>query len=136
MKRSRRIALPLLAAGLGAACAPDAPAPTESAAEATLDAAPLEAPAYDAVEGLRLAVDDAVGRVLPTLGVSQAVTDADAAFDALAAALDTGTAADVRTAAAAARTAVDALETAGADEVEVAGLRLVLDAADVQFPAA
>jgi predicted metal-dependent phosphoesterase TrpH len=135
MKRSRRIALPLLAAGLGAACAPDAPTPTESAAQAALDLVPVEAPAFDAVEGLQLAVDDAVGRVLPTLGVSQAVSDADAAFDALAAALATSTAADVRTAAAAARTAVDALETAGADEIEVAGLRLVLDAAEAEFPA-
>ena len=135
MKRSRRIALPLLAAGLGA-CVPDSPTLPPADAPA-LDVSAESGSAYAAAAGLAEAADDAATRVLPTLGASQAASDATAAFAALAAAAGSDDGAGARTAAASARAAVDALEAADPEVsgVELAALRLVLDSADELYPA-
>jgi hypothetical protein len=129
MKRSRTLALPLLAAGLGGCVAADAP---------TLPAAPPQAAAtlsatgaYDPAALLAAAADDAVQRVIPTLGEPGTVAGVLGAFQALGDATRAGDAAGKAAAAAQARAALDALAQAApdTDAVELAALRLVLDTA-------
>lgn len=133
MKRSPRLALPLLAAGIGA-CAPDSP----TAPVLAPDAPPATVIASVDAAGLAVAVDDADLRVIPTLGSGTGAADVDAAFAALAAAVAADDASAARAASAAARASLDALVAAEpeSDPVEVAALRLVLDGADALYPAA
>ena len=126
MKRSRRMVVPLLAAGV-CACT-DAPSPLP---QAPLEASASVSPGVLTPEaGVAIAVEDAVTRVIPTLGDGPEARGARAAFVRLGGtrgARDPGARAlAVRDA----RAAVDALGQAGADRVEVAALRMVLDAAE------
>ena len=134
MKRSPILALPLLAAGLGA-CAPDAPT-TAAAPPPTLDAVAVPG-AWSPQLGLQIAIDDAGTRVIPTLGDAAEARAVGAAFASLGAAVRLGDAAAAREAAAGARAALEALQAAApeADPVELAGLALVLDGADALYPA-
>ncbi len=134
MKRSPRLALPLLAAGIGA-CAPDSP----TAPLLAPDTPPVEfAAGYDVAAGLVMAIDDADTRVIPTLGSSAEASAVDAAFAALGDAVEAADASAAQAASAAARASLDALVAAdpGTDPVEVAALRLVLDGADALYPPA
>jgi len=133
MKRTP-LAVPLLAAGL-AACADS---PTRPAMAPPTLASDLSAGAFDRKAGLALAVDDARGRVIPTLGTEGAIRGVDQAFATLATAVRSGDAAAVRDAVDGARGTLNALERSAPDTspVEVAALRLVLTNADLLFPAA
>ncbi|HSU15785.1 hypothetical protein [Longimicrobium sp.] len=133
MKRSP-LAVPLVAAGL-AACADT---PTTPLAPPAKPAGEVTAAAFDFKAGLALAVDDARGRVIPTLGTGGAIQGVDATFAALGNAVRSGDAAAVRNAIAGATGTLNALERSApeTDPVEVAALRLVLVNADALFPAA
>ncbi|HEX2205168.1 MAG TPA: hypothetical protein VHG91_17785 [Longimicrobium sp.] len=128
MRRSRRIAVPLLASAALGACidAPTAPEMAPPPAALSLSAEG----GYDPVAGLAAAVGDASTRVIPTLTGAESV---GAAFTGLAAAVSAGDAGGARSASAAARQALGALE--GADPAEVAALQMVLDSADELYPA-
>ena len=134
MKRSPRLALPLIAAGV-AACADT---PTTPAAAPTKPQADVTAAAVDLRPGLALAVDDARDRVIPTLGDAGAVRAVDRTFAALGDAVRSGDTQAVRDAIDAANGALTALGRTApeTDPVEVAALRLVVLNADVLFPAA
>lgn len=123
MKRSRRIAVPLLAAAALGACSDIPTAPAAAPPTAAFDVVPEGG--YDPVAGLAAAIDDAGTRVIPTFTGAGPVS---AAFGSLAAAVSAGDAEGARGASAAARAALGALE--GADPVEVAALAMVLDSAD------
>lgn len=134
MKRSPRLAVPLLAAGLGACMdAPTAPVASPGAAR---DASPAAA-AFDLKAGLALAADDAASRVIPTLGQGRATPAVSAAFSSLAAALRSGDAGAVRDAVDQCNGSLDALVRSApdTDPVEVAALRLVVLNAQVLYPA-
>ena len=126
MKRSRRMVVPLVAAGVWACT--DAPSPLP---QAPLQVSASVSPGVLTPEaGVAIAVEDAVTRVIPTLGDGPAAAGARAAFMRLGGTLsdpDPGARAAALTAA---REAVDALGQEGADRVEVAALRMVLDAAE------
>lgn len=128
MTRSRRIALPLLAAAGVGACMD---APTEPKA-----AAPVETAATvsaDAVPGLSLAVEDARLRVIPALGGSPSARALGGAFERLQRALFTGDEAAAATASADARAALATLaEEQPAAAVDLASVALVLEARAVQ----
>lgn len=134
MKRSPRLAVPLLAAGLGACMdAPTAPVAPPGAAR---DASPAAA-AFDLKAGLALAADDAASRVIPTLGQGRATPAVSAAFSSLAAALRSGDAGAVRDAVDQCNGSLDALVRSApdTDPIEVAALRLVVLNAQVLYPA-
>ncbi|HET7462640.1 MAG TPA: hypothetical protein VFJ82_15405 [Longimicrobium sp.] len=132
MKRTP-LAVPLLAAGL-AACTDNLTTP---ATPPPRPAGDVSAAAYDLKAGLVLAVEDARGRVIPTLGTGAPVRGLDQTFAALADAVRSGNAGAVRDALGGATGALNALQRAapGADPEEVAALRLVLLNADALFPA-
>jgi hypothetical protein len=127
------LALPLLAAGL-AGCADTLTTPLAAPANpnAALSAAP-----FDLKEGLALAVDDARSRVIPTLGSTGAIRGVDHTFAALGEAVRSGDTGAVRDAIGGATGTLNALEHSapGTSPVEVAALRLVLQNADLLFPA-
>ena len=133
MKRSPRLAVPLLAA-LGACM--DAPTAPVAPPVAEHDASPAGA-AYDLKAGLALAADDAASRVIPTLGKAPATPAVSAAFSALAAALRSGDAGAVRDAIDQCNGSLNALVRAApdTDPIEVAALRLVVLNAQVLYPA-
>ena len=128
MKRSRTLALPLLAAGLGGCVAADAPTLPAAPPEAS---AALSATAPDPAALLAAAADDAVQRVIPTLGGPETVAGVLGAFQALGDATRAGDAGAREAAVGRARAALDALAQAApdTDPVELAALRLVLDTA-------
>jgi hypothetical protein len=130
MKRSPKLALPLLVAGLGA-CAPDAEPVLPAAAPVTS----ASAAAVDLKQGFEVAVDDAGARVIPTLQELPGASAVAATFATLGEAVRSGNAPRVSGAAQAARQALAALENASpeVDAVEVAALRLVLDNADLLY---
>lgn len=132
MKRSS-LALPLLAAGLGA-CVDTPTTPPARAPVAAHD----EAPAFDLRQGLALAADDAGSRVIPTLSDSHGIQATANAFANLADAIRTGDDAAVRRAIDRANHALDALSHSapGTDPVEVAALQLVITNAELLYPAA
>jgi len=132
MKRTP-LAVPLIAAGL-AACTDNLTAPT---APPPRPAGDVSAAAYDLKAGLVLAVEDARGRVIPTLGGGGVLRGLDNAFAALADAVRSGNPGAVRDALGDATGALNALQrsTPGTDPGEVAALRLVLMNADALFPA-
>jgi hypothetical protein len=126
MKRSRRMVVPLLAAGV-CACT-DAPSPLP---QAPLEASASVSPGVLTPEaGVAIAVEDAVTRVIPTLGDGPAAKDARAAFVRLGGTLSARDPGARAMAVRGARDAVDALGREGADRVEVAALHMVLDAAE------
>ena len=134
MKRSPRLAVPLLAAGLGACMdAPTAPVKPPSPEH---DASPSAA-AFDLKAGLADAADDAVIRVIPTLGDSHAAPAVAAAFRSLAAAARSGDAGAVRDAINQCNGSLNALvrSSPGTDPVEVAALQLVVLNAQLLYPA-
>ncbi|HYH78502.1 MAG TPA: hypothetical protein VEX86_01855 [Longimicrobium sp.] len=133
MKRSSRLALPLLAAGLSAC----ADTPTTPAARAPV-AAHGDAAAIDLRPGLADAADDAGNRVIPTLSESHGIQAAAAAFRNLGDAVRSGDAEEVRDAISQANGALNALSHAApdTDPVEVAALRLVITNAELLYPAA
>src|SRR6185503_2299713 len=92
MKRSPRLAVPLLAAGLSACM--DAPTTPAAPPDAERSASP--APAFDLKAGLAAAADDAVSRVIPSLGDGRAAAAVSAAFASLATAARSGDAGAVR----------------------------------------
>jgi hypothetical protein len=132
MKRNP-LAVPLLAAGL-AACTDNLTSP---AAPPPQPAGDVSAAAYDLKAGLVLALEDARGRVIPTLGTESPVRGLDQTFAALADAVRSGNPGAVRDALGGANGALNALQrsTPAADPEEVAALRLVLLNADALFPA-
>jgi hypothetical protein len=132
MKRSS-LALPLLAAGMGA-CVDTPTTPPARAPVAAHDVAP----AFDLRQGLALAADDAGSRVIPTLSESHGIQASAAAFRNLASAIRSGDAAAVRDAIGQANGALNALSHAAPDidPVEVAALRLVITNAELLYPAA
>lgn len=90
MKRSS-LALPLLAAGLGACV----DTPTVPAVRAPVAAVHDVAPAFDLRQGLALAADDAGSRVIPTLSESHGIPATANAFGNLADAIRSGDDAEV-----------------------------------------
>jgi hypothetical protein len=132
MKRTP-LAVPLIAAGL-AACADNPATLVAPSAQPVADAAPA---VFVLRSGLAHAVDDARGRVIPTLQSPGAIRGVDQAFAALGDAVRSGNAAAVRDAIGDAAGTLNALERSAPDTnpVEVAALRLVLVNAEALFPA-
>jgi hypothetical protein len=132
MKRTP-LAVPLIAAGL-AACADNPATLVAPSAQPVADAAPA---VFVLRSGLAHAVDDARGRVIPTLQSPGAIRGVDQAFAALGDAVRSGNAAAVRDAVGDAAGTLNALERSAPDTnpVEVAALRLVLVNAEALFPA-
>lgn len=118
-KRSLGMVSPLVALAVGA-CSPDAPGNPVAAPAAEARAASL-AVADDATAALRVAVDDARTRVLPTLGDAAAAGRLDQALSAARAALDAN---DAGALAAALRQARDAVASGRASMDEGAAVEL------------
>jgi len=112
----------------------DAPTASVAPLSAAHDAS---AAAFDLKAGLADAADDAVSRVIPTLGDSHAAPAVSAAFRSLAAAVRSGDAGAVRDAIGQCNGSLSALvrSSPDTDPIEVAALQLVVLNAQLLYPA-